>query len=92
MAPLLSTSRITGTITTLGAYRLAFISPSLIADAFNQYYSASEIQVDQVIGTQLCDSVVFTIFFLGVQNPLPIQIDASGAVIQIDASGAVAEG
>ena len=67
-------------------------SPSLIANAFNQYYSASDIKVDQVFGTQLVDSVVFTIFFLGVQNPLPIQIDASGAVIQIDASGAVAEG
>jgi len=52
-------------------------STSTIATALNQYYNVSYIRVEQVYDTAIIDQVVFTIYFLGVLNPLSFEVDSS---------------
>lgn len=48
-----------------------------LTHAFNLFYNSSEISVNQVADTYIIDQIVYTICYIGIDNPLPLSINPS---------------
>jgi hypothetical protein len=57
---------------------LASATPMNIQKALNEFYNSTEISVVQVQPSQLVDQIVYSINYVGIQDPLDLTIDVAG--------------